>query len=587
MSNGSQPSKRVTRAVTPTSDAAGHGQRIRFVRVFRAPIAELMNDRGDAIATSRERTRSRAWWLVAGLLITAFLARGPLYLCVFPPFEGWDEHQHLAYIAYLDETGSIPVLNESVVPRGLRPLLIAVPHSPPGAEQLREWGALPYAAYWEVTAQPADADREASFSFRLYQAQHPPLAYVLAVPIWRALKTAHPLEAIYAIRAINLLLVAAALVLFAAALRRLVPSFGPRVAVLALVCLHPLFFQNVARVANDALAVATGLAGISLLVLARGVTPPLTRGLLAAACIAASVWSKQTSLTLIPALVLGLPLIGWAHNLPAGRLWRVTSIAGVAFLLLVAPLWLWSYQHYGSIVTTQETLELAARGSVVAALATSLVNLAWGPVVDTLFVPGRPWVGGWSYLPMHETLADLYGWYWGILLAAAGVGAVVALRRARSAERAASVLRTDSGAVAGLAVCAAVVIFTTLGMMYHSVLSHAVFGRPTTNPWYFMTALPFLFVLLVRGLEAIDRRLATVAAAVLAVLFVAIDLHGTWVQMPRHYASTTDAALQWSRLTAIHPAILSGDLRWLFLATQLGALCLVVGGLVHASRNRA
>ena len=123
---------------------------------------------------------------------------------------------------------------------------------------------------------------------------------------------------------------------------------------------------------------------------------------------------------MIPALVLGLPLIGWAHGVSAGRLWRVTSIVGAAFLLLVAPLWLWSYQHYGTIITTQDSLELAARGSVVAALATSLVNLAWAPVVDSLFVPGRPWVGGWSFLPMHETLADLYGWYWGILLAAAG-----------------------------------------------------------------------------------------------------------------------------------------------------------------------
>jgi len=108
-----------------------------------------------------------------------------------------------------------------------------------------------------------------------------------------------------------------------------------------------------------------------------------------------------------------------------------------------------------------------------------------------------------------------------------------------------------------------------------------------TNPWYFMTAQPCLFVLVVRGLEAINRRLAIAAATALAVLFVAIDLHGTWVQMPTFYASTTDAALQWSRLTMIHPAILSGDLRWLFLAAQLGALCLVVGGLAHASRHRA
>jgi hypothetical protein len=159
----------------------------------------------------------------------------------------------------------------------------------------------------------------------------------------------------------------------------------------------------------------------------------------------------------------------------------------------------------------------------------------------------------------------------------------VAPRRARSHERTGS----DRGTAAGLGVCAIVVIFTALGMTYHAILSHAVFGRSMTNSWYFMTAQPCLFVLVVCGLEAINRRLATAAAAALAVLFVAIDLHGTWVQMPTFYASTTDAHLQWSRLTMIHPAFLSGDLRWLFLAVQLGALCLVVGGLVYASRHRA
>jgi hypothetical protein len=251
------------------------------------------------------------------LLIAAFLARGPLYLSVFPPFEGWDEYQHLAYITHLDETGTIPVFDDSWVSVALRPLLTAVPHSQWGGDQVRQWGARSYPEYWNSPAPTTDADPAAPSLIRLYQAQQPPLAYVVALPVWHALRTAHPFEAIYAIRTMNLLLVAAALVLFAAALTRLVPDFGPRVAVLALVCLYPLFFQNVARIANDALAVATGLAGISLLVLADRRTL-LTRGLLAAVCIALSVWTKQTSLTLIPALVLGLPMIGWAHGAVRG-----------------------------------------------------------------------------------------------------------------------------------------------------------------------------------------------------------------------------------------------------------------------------
>ena len=516
------------------------------------------------------RARSRVWWLVAAALIVAFLARAPLYLSVFPPFEGWDEPQHLAYIVHLDESASIPVMNESVVPPSLRPLFVGMPQSPAGTEQLREWGALSYAEYWK-TGPPEAGGREATFSFRLYQAQHPPLAYALAVPVWRALKTPEPLEAIYAIRSLNLLIVAAALGVFAAGLERLVPSLGPRVVALALVCLHPLFFQNAARVANDALAVSTGVAGITLLALADGRTL-LRRGLLGAVCIAASVWSKQTSFTLIPALVAGLPLIGWRYNVHAGRICRVTCVAVGAFFLLVAPLWVWTYRHYGSIVTTQDTLELAGKGNTLDVLTTSFANVAWGPVVVNLFVPGRPWVGGWSFLAVDETLAALHGWCWGILLVAAGCGAVIALRRGRTVE-------------AGLGVCAAVVIATTLGMIYYTVLSNAVFGWPMANPWYFMTALPFLFVLLVRGLETIDARLATGGGAALAALYVAIDLHGTWIQMPSAYASTTDVTLQWARLTAIHPAILRGDFRWLFLASQIGALCLVGGGLLYSRRR--
>jgi hypothetical protein len=187
---------------------------------------------------------------------------------------------------------------------------------------------------------------------------------------------------------------------------------------------------------------------------------------------------------------------------------------------------------------------------------------------------------------MNETLAAIHKWYWSMLLAVGGIGAVVAMRRrVRSIDRVPFVVRSDAAAIGGLAVCAVVVIFTVLGLIDHAVVSNAVYGHATTNPWYFMTALPCLFVLLVRALEAIDSRLAAIAAAALAVLFVAIDLHGTWIEMPRAYASTTDAALQWSRLTTIHPAILSGDLRWVFLTTQLGALVLVGGSLVYASRH--
>src|SRR5687767_3807314 len=145
-----------SRLVTPR--ASRHRNRGRSVA-----LAGHEDDRrvGDTSVTSHQRTGSRAWWLVAGLLITAFLARGPLYLCVFPPFEGWDEYQHLAYIAHLDETGTIPVFNDSWVSVALRPMLIGVPHSQSGGDQVRQWGALSYPEYWNSPAPVSGADRAA------------------------------------------------------------------------------------------------------------------------------------------------------------------------------------------------------------------------------------------------------------------------------------------------------------------------------------------------------------------------------------------------------------------------------------------
>src|SRR5687768_17531669 len=125
-------------------------------------MANERHDNGNGTAGSRVRTGVRVWWLVAGLFIIAFLARGPLYLSVFPPLEGWDEYQHLAYIVHLDETGTIPVFDQSRVSLALRPLLTAVPHSEWGGEQVEEWGVLSYADYWTSPPPAIGTDRDAT-----------------------------------------------------------------------------------------------------------------------------------------------------------------------------------------------------------------------------------------------------------------------------------------------------------------------------------------------------------------------------------------------------------------------------------------
>ncbi|MCZ6681917.1 MAG: hypothetical protein O7B26_01960, partial [Planctomycetota bacterium] len=50
------------------------------------------------------------WRRYCALLAVIFLVRGIFYLSVLPPFEGWDEYQHLAYVAFVAENGRSPVL---------------------------------------------------------------------------------------------------------------------------------------------------------------------------------------------------------------------------------------------------------------------------------------------------------------------------------------------------------------------------------------------------------------------------------------------------------------------------------------------
>jgi hypothetical protein len=45
-------------------------------------------------------------WVFSSLLAAVFVLRGIFLLAVLPPFEGWDEYQHLAFIAFLSEQGS-------------------------------------------------------------------------------------------------------------------------------------------------------------------------------------------------------------------------------------------------------------------------------------------------------------------------------------------------------------------------------------------------------------------------------------------------------------------------------------------------
>ena len=82
------------------------------------------------------RLGARFRLLLAGLV----LCRGLVLLCVIPPFEGWDEYQHLGHVMHYTETAEPAVLGATQVPPTLIPAVVEFPQSKNALEQIRAFG---------------------------------------------------------------------------------------------------------------------------------------------------------------------------------------------------------------------------------------------------------------------------------------------------------------------------------------------------------------------------------------------------------------------------------------------------------------
>src|SRR5216684_8021753 len=88
-------------------------------RALTSPTARGSDAQGDTVLTSE----SAQWKKICLALTLLIVARGVFVLCVLPPFEGWDEYQHIAYIVYIKEQREIPRFGHSTVPRSMNEML--------------------------------------------------------------------------------------------------------------------------------------------------------------------------------------------------------------------------------------------------------------------------------------------------------------------------------------------------------------------------------------------------------------------------------------------------------------------------------
>jgi hypothetical protein len=394
------------------------------------------------------------------LLWACALARLVFYAAALPLWEGYDEWAHFSVVRMVSQGDLLPS-RDATIPADVDASLRTVP------------------VPWELRSLPAPAHTHDGPGapgpwprLTAYEALQPPLYYWLMAPLLRVFAAASLTTQVMALRLAAVLLASFAIPLIFSLARR--AGVSPECA--AVVAVMPGFAFDVARVANDCLAVLLFTALLLLVVqrahwLAAGVV--LGLGLLTKAYFLAALvlvfWMPR-------AVLVGIAVSGWWY---ARNLWTTGTLAGLSESVML-------------------------RHTSLAELLRRIPSVPWRTAIDSILF-SHLYFGGWSSLMVRSWM---YHVFYAVILVAA-IGGVWAIRKN-----------------AALRPLAAVYAAFWLAQLYNVLLIFTTKGVPTSMGWYLYAVI---------GAEAVLAT-ATVPPVIGVVLFAALDLYAThFVALP-YYA---------------------------------------------------
>jgi hypothetical protein len=490
------------------------------------------------------------------ILVALVLCRGLVLLCVMPPFEGWDEFQHVAYIVHLCETGQRPILGETIVPQSLQSRLSAFPHGHYALKMLQSTGAVDYTSFWNRPdlALARSAKRADSTPLPLYEAQHSPFFYSLAAPIFTLAGGVSDLRmSIGMVRFANLLLTAASVWIALGIADRLIRDRALYGLCSLLIALQPLFLINGVRVANDALGLFLATSAIAVALdrrTFRSRASMFALGLL----VGLAALAKSVNLGLIPFVLICAVV---AHR--PGRVGREVSnrwfpALGATLLLLSGFLvptfaeFRENLARYGSFTVMQESVQNRRAGRGLTDLARATASVPWVKWTRNLWLRKNIIAGGWSWAgdsqvtqDRHELLLGLAlaGWAW--------------TWRHRVRVRVAAIFVERRGPV----LCAVLCASYSVALAFHSVQSQLAWGMRATNPWYAASVLP-MFLLLVAGGAYVwpIGRLRVVLPLSIALFYLDSECSTVLGSMTSLYTAQAGWSTALARLAFLQPGVL-------------------------------
>jgi Dolichyl-phosphate-mannose-protein mannosyltransferase len=376
------------------------------------------------------------------LLVALVVCRGMVVLSILPPFEGWDEYQHVAYVEHIRQTGQAPVVGQTTVAPALLSELVKFPHPEFAIKQPGRVGAVDYSTFWNhdgSSGQTRSLEDFRNQKVLLYQAQNSTFFYRLAAPLFAALGGIQSLRwSVAGMRLMNVGLIATAVWVSLEVLRRVVPKERDAALIGMAIAAHPLFLMNGARCSNDALGVllATLAIASSMALASRSDDRRLaSHGAITGCLIGLAIMAKATNIALIP-FAATCWLIMLIRLRPKGMRASLAALAlGLGILAVIQSEVRFNLSTYGSLSSMQEVLVNQRMGKTTTDLLRTASTVNWPRTISHLWDRELFFVGGWSMLPTHPRMVMLYhylvmvglaGWIW--------LGTVLIVRRRRFAR---------------------------------------------------------------------------------------------------------------------------------------------------------
>jgi hypothetical protein len=485
--------------------------------------------------------------ILAGVLWFCFLMKLVFYTGFVPLWEGYDEFAHFAFVQHLADSYKLPDLltarTSLEVAESLR--LAPVPWT------IRQWtpGWTTEDDFWRLPASsqeqrerglkqiPPALSREPSRVLRSYEAQQPPLAYLLYSIPYALFRSASLLTRAWVVRiagsAIASLVVPFGFILA----RRIFGNPMQAVGAVAIVASMPELMMTADHGGNEPLGIVLGTACVyGLCLLVADLRKPIRHALFLGCLLGCGLLSKAYFLTMIPAIAGTFVVLLW--RTPKSRR-RIAIQLIVTFVVATAIAgWWYGRALHATGTLTGEQIAIAARQSTTPTLR-AIEKIDWFRVAD-FALASHLWLGGWSFLVLRAWMYRVMELVF--LVACAGL-VFRFVRRDMRLPAASLPYRTNAAGsrMSGqLVICMAILLSFGAGMAYYAFTTYLATGKAGVLGYYAYALVVPEAVCLVAGICAlVPVAWKRFIVPTLVVFFAAMEVYGTVLCLMPYYAGIT------------------------------------------------